>query len=175
MTTVRTVISGRGAGSGTGPGLAEAAGVLNGFEGVTLDAEAEAAIAQALLDCAARARAAEEACERGGVARANAAADNPAESFFRSGDYHGELIPPCLTEEYVPFSEDEPHWQLAGAEKPEMLVRWEEEMAGRRSPGPAEDVRGTSSPAHLAEKTAGGSPGSPGQAEAGEGEEEPAT
>ena len=146
--TVRTVISGR---PSTGSGQAErddkTAAVLNGFEGVKLDAEAEAAIARALEDCAARARAAEDACEAGGVARAEALADNPGESFFRSQDYHGELIPPCLVEEFVPFAEGEPHWQLAGAEKPAMLLAFEEEMAGRRSPGPAGEDRGTSSPA----------------------------
>jgi hypothetical protein len=31
----------------------------------------------------------------------------------------------------VSFVEDEPHWTVAGAEKPEMLVRWEDEQARR--------------------------------------------
>jgi hypothetical protein len=103
--------------------------VLNGFEGVALDAEAEAAIARALEECAARARAAEAAYETGGIAAADAAADDPGESFFRSDDYHGELIPPCVTEDYVPFVEAEPHWHLAGAEKPPALIAFEEEQA----------------------------------------------
>jgi hypothetical protein len=137
-TTVRTVITGRGAGPSTGSGLSEAAAVLNGFEGVALDAEAEAAIARALEECAARARAAEAAYEKGGIAAADAAADDPGESFFRSDDYHGELIPPCVTEDYVPFVEAEPHWHLAGAEKPPALIAFEEEhakKAGARGSG----------------------------------------
>lgn len=158
MTTVRTVISGRGAGPGTGAGLSEAAGVLNGFEGVRLDAEAEAAIARALLDCAARARAAEAAGEAGGAAAEAAAADDPGAAFFRSQDYHGELIPAFVTEDYLPFVEGEPHWQLAGAEKPDMLVKWEDEQA-RRSPGPAEDVRDISSPVRRAGKKGGAGKG----------------
>jgi hypothetical protein len=131
--TVRTVISGPSTSSGQGPERDdEAVAVLNGFEGVKLDAEAEAAIARALLDCAERARAAEAAGEAGGVAAEEAAADDPGEAFFRSQDYHGELIPAFLTEEYLPFVEGEPHWQLAGAEKPDMLVKWEDEQAKKR-------------------------------------------
>jgi hypothetical protein len=129
-TTVRTVISSPSTGSGQGPERDDAAAVvLNGFEGVQLDAEAEAAIAQALLDCAERARAAEAACEAGGMAAEAALADDPGESFFRSADFHGELLPAFGTEAFEPFVEGESHWTLAGAEKPEMLVRWEDEQA----------------------------------------------
>lgn len=138
-TTVRTVISGGGArpspasaGAGFGSGLSEAAAVLNGFEGVELDAEAQAAIAKALEACAARARAADEAYQAGGTAAADAAGDDPGESFFRSEDYHGELIPPCEMEDFVPFIEDEPHWHLAGAEKPAALVAFEDEQARKK-------------------------------------------
>ncbi len=106
--------------------------MLNGFEGVTLDAEAQAAIARALEECAARARAAEAALAAGGPAAADAAEDDPGQSFFRSDDYRGELLPVCPTEDFEPFVEGEPHWQLAGAEKPEMLVKWEEEQVGKR-------------------------------------------
>ena len=130
---MRTVISGPSTALGTnGTQKAdEAAALLNGFEGVQLDAEAAAAIARALEECAERARAAEAACEAGGTAAQAALADDPGESFFRSAGYHGELLPACLTEEFVPFVEDEPHWTLAGAEKPEMLVRFEEEQAAK--------------------------------------------
>jgi len=132
-TTVRTVITGPSTGSGQGPERDDAAAaVLNGFEGVQLDAEAEAAIAQALLDCAERARAAEAACEAGGVAAEEAAADDPGEVFFRSADFHGELLPAFGTEAFEPFVEGESHWTLAGAEKPEMLVRFEEEQAAKK-------------------------------------------
>ena len=82
---MRTVISGPATGGiGARERDDEAAAVLNGFEGVKLDAEAEAAIARALADCAARARAAEAACEAGGMAAADALADDPGERFFRS-------------------------------------------------------------------------------------------
>lgn len=154
-TTVRTVISGSGAGSDPGERAAAAAGVLNGFEGVRLDAEAEAAIAQALLDCAERARAAEAACAAGGLAAEEALADDPEEIFFRSANFHGALELAPGTEFFEPFVAGEPHWTLAGAEKPEALVQWEEGQA-RRSPGPAEDVRGTSPPAPLAGGARGG-------------------
>jgi hypothetical protein len=135
-TTVRTVISGPSTSSGQGPERDDAAAaVLNGFAGVQLDAEAEAAIAQALLDCAERARAAEAACEGGGVAAEEAAADDPGEVFFRSADFHGELLPAFGTEAFEPFVEGESHWTLAGAEKPEMLVRWEEEQERKKGEG----------------------------------------
>lgn len=136
-TTVRTVISGAAAGGSQAERADAAAGVLNGFEGVTLDAEAEAAIAQALLDCAERARAAEAACEAGGMAAEAALADDPEECFFRSANFHGALELAPGFEEFVPFVEGEPHWELAGAEKPAMLVRWEEEqLAKRAAPAP---------------------------------------
>lgn len=131
-TTVRTVITGPSTDSGQADRDDAAADVLNGFEGVTLDAEAAAAIALALEECAARARAAEAACEAGGMAAEDALADDPGESFFRSGDYHGELVPACALEAFVPFVEGEAHWELAGAEKPEMLVKWEEEQERKR-------------------------------------------
>ena len=123
-TTVRTVITGAGdARPSTGSGLSEAAALLNGFEGVELDGEAQAAIAAALEACAARARAADAAYTQGGEAAAGAAEDDPGESFFRSaGPYRGELVPPATVEEFVPFTPDEPHWSLAGAEKPPELL-----------------------------------------------------
>lgn len=135
-TTVRTVITGKGAGGDPATRNDAAADVLNGFEGVALDAEAQAAIGRALEECAARARAAEAACEAGGLAAEDAAADDPGESFFRSQDYHGELVPPCALEAFVPFVEGEPHWHLAGAEKPAMLVAWEDEQAAKKEVGP---------------------------------------
>lgn len=129
--TVRTVISGRSESGDQAARGDEAAALLNGFEGVTLDAEAEAAIAQALLECAERARAAEAACEAGGLAAEEALADEAGESFFRSENFHGALeLAPGL-EEFEPFVEGEPHWTLAGSEKPEMLVTWEEEREAR--------------------------------------------
>ena len=134
-TTVRTVITGSGA---PGDGAARedrAAEAVEGFAGVALDAEAEAAIREALEACAARARAVDAAYEKGGEAAADAAEWDPGESFFRSADpYRGELLPAARVEEFVPFVADEPHWTLAGAEKPAELVRWEEEMAEGERP-----------------------------------------
>ena len=134
-TTVRTVISGSGAGADPAAQQDEAAAVLNGFEGVPLDAEAAAAIARALEDCAERARAAEAACEAGGMAAEAVLADDPEVGFIRSEDFHGELLPAFESEEFVPFVEGEPHWVLAGAEKPEMLVRWEDEQEAKATEG----------------------------------------
>jgi hypothetical protein len=98
----------------------ELAATLNGFEGVELDAEAQAAIATALEACAARQREADAAIDAGGNGAADALADDPGESFvrlpFRGHPYLGELIPPVEIEDYVPFREGEADWRLAGAE-----------------------------------------------------------
>lgn len=127
-TTVRTIIN--GAGGDPAANDDEAAAVLNGFAGVRLDAEAEAAIAAALEDCAARAREADAAYEKGGQAAADAAEDDPSESFFRSADpYRGELVPAVTLEEFVPFTPGEPPWRLAGAEIPPELLAIEAQLA----------------------------------------------
>jgi hypothetical protein len=143
-TTVRTIITGD---PGAGDSAArddDAAAVLNGFEGVRLDAEAEAAIAAALEECAARAREADAAYEKGGQAAADAAEDDPEESFFRSADpYRGELVPAVELEEFVPFAPGEPRWHLAGAEIPPELLAFQEKLArggesGEARPEPKE-------------------------------------
>jgi hypothetical protein len=136
-TTVRTVISGAGAGSGQP--AEEAAALLSGFEGVELDAEAETAIAAALLACAERAREASEALDQGGNAAADAAEDDPDKSFVRVGErcnpFRGELVPPVAVEEYVPFVAGEAPWRMAGAEVPAELARIEDEIARREAEG----------------------------------------
>jgi hypothetical protein len=127
-TTVRTVITGAAGGAVGAARDDEAAAALNGFEGVALDAEAEAAIRAALEACAARARAAEGAYDQGGEAAADAAQEDPNECFFRSADpYRGELLPPTTIEEFVPFEPGESHWTLAGAEVPPELARFLDE------------------------------------------------
>ena len=119
-TTVRTVITGAPGGGDGARGLDGAAEVLNGFEGVALDAEAEAAIAAALEACAARARAAEAAVEQGGWAAREALADEPEEPFLRvpegEVEYRGELEMALGLEEVVPFAPGERHWTQAGDE-----------------------------------------------------------
>lgn len=96
-TTMRTVIAGDG--SGEGPALRDdrAAGVLAGFGGDALDAEAEAAIGAALADWAARRSAADAMIDAGGEEAADALEDDPGQSFVRlphnGTPYRGVLIP----------------------------------------------------------------------------------
>ena len=130
-TTVRTVITDPGAGGDPAARGDEAATVLDGFEGVALDVEAEAAIAAALEACAARARAALAAYDKGGAAAADAAEDDPGQSFFRSEDYHGELLPPCASEDFVPFGGDEGHWSQAGEEMPQWAAKFADEQEAK--------------------------------------------
>ena len=122
-TTVRTVITGPSTGSGSRD-LDGAAGVMNGFAGVALDAEAQAAIAAALEACAARARAAGEAV---GEDRADWDESDPEETWValphKGTPYRGELLPPGECEAFVPFVEGEAHWVNAGAEVPEWHER----------------------------------------------------
>ena len=136
-TTVRTVITGSGNGGDAGASDDSTAALLNGFEGVALDAEAQAAIAGALEACAARARAADAAYTKGGEAAADAAEDDPGESFFRTAmPYRGELLPAAIVEEFVPFADDEAHWSLAGAEmSPELLRIEAAQIAGDAAEG----------------------------------------
>ncbi len=132
-TTVRTVISGPAAGAGqAGADKADAAAaVLEGFEGVALDPQAQAEISAALEACAARAREAAAAYEQGGLAAANAAEDDPATSFFRSElSYRGELVPAVTLEEFVPFREGERSWTDAGAD----VVDWVPAAAAEAPP-----------------------------------------
>ena len=142
-TTVRTVIAGPGSGRAAndderGARDDAAAAMLNGFEGVVLDAEAAAEIAAALEACAARARAADAAYERGGDAAVEAAADDPGESFVRAAWHQaitiGALEPPMITDEFVPFVEGEAPWELAGLEM-------SAECAALEAPAPPERAK----------------------------------
>ncbi len=121
-TTVRTVINAPGA----AVDLGAAAGVLNGFDGVVLDAEAQAAIAAALAACAARARESEA-----GPALA-AAEDDPEVPFVRVADgdaaYAGALVPGLELEAPPPFSASEADWRQAGAEVDEYWVETAEKL-----------------------------------------------
>jgi len=135
-TTVRTVITGPRGSSGTDGSLDEAASVLDGFEGVELDAQAQAEIARALEECAARARVADEAYAQGGEAAIDAGMEDEDEHFVAVAEgadpYRGALLPAVETEDFVPFTPGEPQWRLAGAEKPEMLIAFQEEMAEKK-------------------------------------------
>jgi hypothetical protein len=132
---VRTVITG-GGGLGGAEADDAAAAALNGFEGVALDAEAEAAIQAALEACAARARAAEAAYEKGGSEGADAAEDDPDVPFFRSDQpYRGTLVMLEEDDEAIGFAPGESHWINAGAEMPEGLARMVEEAERRGGSG----------------------------------------
>ena len=145
-TTVRTVITGPAAAAGRPANDDErgargdaAAAILNGFEGVELDAEAAAAIAAALDACAERARAADAAYDQGGRAAVEAAADDPGEPFVRADPLQaiqiGALEPPMAIGEFIPFVPGEAPWELAGLEMPPERARLE---ARREQGGPGE-------------------------------------
>jgi hypothetical protein len=136
-TTVRTVISGRGGVANDNKGrLDAAAAVLNGFEGVALDPEAEAAIAAAIEACAARARAVEAAFEEGGEAAADAgeATGEPFVRLPQGGDpYRGALVPATCMEEVVPFAAGEAPWTLAGLDMPPERAEIEALLEAKRA------------------------------------------
>ena len=114
-TTVRTVITGNGKTADTH----EAAKALENFEGIELDAEAQAAITSALEACAARYRADQELIDADDDEAVAIMVDDPTENYVpacKDGNpYHGELYPPTIMTEYVPFQEGEAHWTHTGA------------------------------------------------------------
>lgn len=155
-TSVRAVVTGpstfrHGSGKaslGTGGGLEGAAETLNGFDGVALDARAEAEIRAALEACALRAREGEAALEAGGRRAIAAGIGDAGESFVRVGErdnpFHGELLPPVALEDGGGFAAGESHWTLAGADMPEWAAevkRLEEERAVKDEKRRADDRR----------------------------------
>lgn len=117
-TSVRTVITG----NGKTADIHEAAQALENFEGIELDAEAQAAITAALEACAARYRAEEELINADDHDAVAILVDDPAENYVpacKNGNpYHGELFPPTIMTEFVPFQEGESHWTSTSAELP---------------------------------------------------------
>ncbi len=103
--TMQTVTGGDGAGGGEAGALYDdaLAAALAGFAGVTLDAEAEAAVAAAIAACAERRAIADSALCVGGEAAADVAEDDPGEPFVRlpfdGTPYRGALEPAMLIEE----------------------------------------------------------------------------
>lgn len=118
-TTVRTTVTGDGEADGAAR-IAGAAARIEDFAGVTLDDEAQAAIAAVLEACAARRRALEAAIDAGGMAGRDAEEDDPDTPFIRLPpdglEWRGELEPVVELEEWVPFVEGEVPWEQAGAE-----------------------------------------------------------
>jgi len=114
-TTVRTVITGNGKTAEPH----EAAQALENFEGIELDAEAQAAITAALEACAARYRADKEMINADDDEAVAIMVDDPTEDYVptcqNGNPYHGELYPPTIMTEYVPFQEGESHWIYTGA------------------------------------------------------------
>lgn len=120
-TTVRTVITGDGAGGGAEQADA-AAGTVEGFAGVTLDAEAQAAIMNALRECAARAQQQAAAYDKGGEAAADAGEDDPDDPFVslphNGRPWRGTLEPPRGVE-FHEVDEREDAWEQLGKPWPE--------------------------------------------------------
>ena len=115
--------------------------MLEGFEGIELDAEASAAIEAALEACAARARAAGAAVGEEGADHAEADPDEPFVSLPHNGtEFRASLEPATGVEEWVPYQDDEGPWQQAGADlpdwaTPEALAAIAEAAAGEDEPG----------------------------------------
>ena len=117
-TTVRTVISG----SGGGADRESAAETLAGFEGVTLDEAARAAIMAELHACAARAQADQAAIEAGGEEASDVLTDDPNESFValapNGTPWRGAFEPPVEWREIV-LPEGEDCWDWLGKPLPQ--------------------------------------------------------
>lgn len=133
-TTVRTVISGRDADAGgtAGPARDDAlAEALDGFAGVALDTAAMAAIQAALIDCAARRRAADLVIEEGGddgIAQQLAGSGTVFVRVYDSDHpYWATLEPPFDDdEEYIPSANGEVPWDMAGADEPYVIPTWDD-------------------------------------------------
>jgi head-tail adaptor len=134
-TTVRTTITGGDDANGAAR-EATAAGLIEQFAGVTLDAQASAAIAAALEACAARHRDADAAIGEGGERAIDAQENDPAEPFVMTGEHalpwRGGMEPATRCEEWVPFIEGEAPWNLAGAALPD----WAQPAAALTPPDP---------------------------------------
>lgn len=153
-TTVRTVIHGSSAASGSGgsgegvAGQDAAAALIEGFEGTALDAQAEAEIGAALLALAARQReldAAVDGDEYGAVAMQ---IDDPAVPLVQLGErdspYYGPLqMHPGLVDADGDADADavqriggEASWVAAGADVPEVYREWIEAAEAEGRPVP---------------------------------------
>ena len=141
-TTVRTVIHG-GAGAGDPAGAQDAAAALiEGFDGVALDAQAEAEIGAALHALAARQRALIAAADEGGPEGIEAQLDDPGVELVRMGErglpYYGPLqaFEGLADAEPVQRFAGEADWVSAGGDIPEGYLAWIEaaEARGERVP-----------------------------------------
>ncbi|UNU44048.1 hypothetical protein EAO27_15910 [Sphingopyxis sp. YF1] len=139
-TTVRTVIHGGAAGGDPVGAQDDAAARLEGFEGVALDAEAEAEIDAALLALAERQRALIAAADVGGPDAIAAQVADPGVGLVRIGErsapYYGPLQldddPGEIVETGRPAGEA--HWVSAGDAIPEEYREWIEAAEARGEP-----------------------------------------
>lgn len=142
-TTVRTVIHGDGGGGRDPAGTQDAAaGLLEGFEGAALDAQAEAEIGAALLALAERQRALDAAVAEGGVEAIALQVDDPGVALVQLGEqgipYHGPLQMfegPADADPVLRIA-GEADWVEAGGDIPEGYREWIEaaEARGERTP-----------------------------------------
>jgi len=143
-TTVRTVIHGAATGAGDAAGTQDAAaGLIEGFDGVMLDAQAQAEIDAALLALAERQRALIAAADEGGVAAIEAQLDDPGVALVRLGEtghpFYGPLQMqdgPADAEPVQRFA-GEADWVSAGGDIPEGYREWIEAAEARGEPTPA--------------------------------------
>lgn len=142
-TTVRTVIQGSPSGRGADGAQDAAAGVLEGFDGVALDAQAEAEIGAALLALAARQREIDAAVEGGGAEAIAVQVDDVAAPLVRLGErdapYYGPLqLGDGLVDAEEPLRmAGEADWVQAGAAIPEGWREWIEAAEARGEATPA--------------------------------------
>jgi hypothetical protein len=146
-TTVRTVIHGPSTSLGTnGDGVAAqdaAAEYLEGFDGVALDAQAEAEIADALQALAGRHRALIAAADEGGAEGIAAQIADPGVGLVRLGETGVPFFGPLQVDE-APAGADpvqrfagEADWVEAGGDIPEGYRAWIEAAEARGEPVPA--------------------------------------
>ncbi|SNS70414.1 hypothetical protein [Sphingopyxis indica] len=136
-TTVRTVIHGERAARDAAAAQDAAAGAVEGFAGVELDAQAMAEIDAALHALAARRRAIEGVVAAGGAARVAAEADDEATGLVRLGErdspYWGALEMNEGLADLEPPARfgGEADWVQAGADMPEGYREWIEAAEAR--------------------------------------------
>jgi hypothetical protein len=146
-TTVRTVIQGPLAGSATGGdvhgGQDAAAGVIEGFEGAALDAQAEAEIGAALLALAERQRAMDAAVAEDDFGAVAMQLGDPAVPLVSLGEhdspYYGplQMYPGPIDDDPVQRIGGEASWVAAGGDIPEAYHEWIAAAEAEGRPVPA--------------------------------------
>ncbi|RYE79846.1 MAG: hypothetical protein EOP19_19670, partial [Hyphomicrobiales bacterium] len=143
-TTVRTVIHGDG-GSGLDPAGTQdaAAGLLEGFEGAALDAQAEAEIGAALLALAERQRAVDAAVAEGGVEAIALQVGDPGVPLVQLREHDAPYYGPLQLGEGLVDADPvlriagEADWVSAGDAIPEGYREWIEAAEARGEAVPA--------------------------------------